>query len=110
MRSRDGGAGRRERHTNEGRECREGESEREEGEKKRRLKEGSRRRERQGEKTRSRERERNQREQGRLIERNQREQRRNQKNLRQFYALVSKAKSGLRHHYSVVIEKIDDNE
>lgn len=32
------------------------------------------------------------------------------KNLRQFYALVSKAKSGLRHHYSVVIEEINDNE
>lgn len=29
------------------------------------------------------------------------------KNIRQFYALISKARSGLRSHYSIVVEKID---
>ncbi len=28
------------------------------------------------------------------------------KNIRQFYALVSKARSGLRHHYSIVVEDV----
>ena len=30
------------------------------------------------------------------------------KNIRQFYALISKARSGLRQHYNVVVEKIND--
>ena len=30
------------------------------------------------------------------------------KNTRQFYALISKARSGLRCHYSIVVEKIDN--
>lgn len=31
------------------------------------------------------------------------------KNIRQFYALISKSRSGLRQHYHVVIEKVDEN-
>lgn len=31
------------------------------------------------------------------------------KNVRQFYALVSKTRSGLRHHYDIVVEDTDDN-
>lgn len=31
------------------------------------------------------------------------------KNIRQFYALISKARSGLRQYYYVVVEKIDEN-
>ena len=30
------------------------------------------------------------------------------KNLRQFYALISKARAGLRQHYNVVVEEIND--
>ena len=30
------------------------------------------------------------------------------KNIRQFYALISKARSGLRQHYNVVVERIND--
>ena len=32
------------------------------------------------------------------------------KNTRQFYALISKSRSGLRHHYDVVVEKVVDNQ
>lgn len=32
------------------------------------------------------------------------------KNVRQFYVLISKSRSGLRHHYNVVVEKVDDRE
>ena len=31
------------------------------------------------------------------------------KNVRQFYALISKARSGLRHHYDIVVEETDEN-
>lgn len=32
------------------------------------------------------------------------------KNIRQFYALISKARSGLRQHYNVVVEKFNEAE
>lgn len=32
----------------------------------------------------------------------------NLKNIRQFYALISKSRSGLRRRYSVVVEDVDD--
>lgn len=32
------------------------------------------------------------------------------KNVRQFYALISKARSGLRRHYVVVVEETDAND
>lgn len=32
------------------------------------------------------------------------------KNVRQFYALVSKARAGIRPHYHVVVEQINDEE
>lgn len=32
------------------------------------------------------------------------------KNIRQFYALISKARSGLRQHYSIVVENVNEAE
>lgn len=32
------------------------------------------------------------------------------KNIRQFYALISKARSGLRQHYNIVVEKVEEQE
>lgn len=32
------------------------------------------------------------------------------KNVRQFYALISKSRSGLRHHYDIVVEDTNSND
>ncbi len=32
------------------------------------------------------------------------------KNVRQFYALISKSRSGIRHHYNIVVEDTDSPE
>ena len=32
------------------------------------------------------------------------------KNLKQFYALISKSRSGIRRHYSIVVEEVEDKE
>ena len=32
------------------------------------------------------------------------------KNVRQFYALISKSRSGIRKHYSIIVEKYDEEE
>ena len=34
----------------------------------------------------------------------------NLKNTRQFYALISKSRSGLRSHYNIVVENVSDTE
>ena len=32
------------------------------------------------------------------------------KNIRQFYALVSKSRSGIRSHYSIVVEELEEDD
>lgn len=32
------------------------------------------------------------------------------KNVRQFYALISKSRSGIRHHYDIVVEETEAND